>query len=73
MKSRGINRDVLGHEDFVLPVSELSAEKLRETLENLIVREHEVRATLDKRMPAIKESARKNAEYLAQLLEQGGL
>ena len=73
MKSRGINRDVLGHEDFVLPVSELSAKKLIGALENLISRESEVRATLEKRMPVVKESARKNADYLAQLLEQGSL
>jgi polysaccharide pyruvyl transferase WcaK-like protein len=70
MKSRGINRDVLGHEDFVLPVNNLSLQSLQKMLQELIDRESEVRAALEKRIPAIKENARKNADYLAQVLER---
>lgn len=70
MKSRGINRDVLGHEDFVLPVNDLSPESLQKMLQKLIDREAEVRTTLERRMPVIKENAKKNADYLAQLLER---
>lgn len=73
MKSRGINRDVLGHEDFVLPVNDLSLENLQKMLQKLTDREAEVRATLEKRMPVIKENARKNADYLAQVLERHSL
>jgi len=77
MKSRGINRDVLGNEHFVLPVSDLSFEKLREMFQQLMRREEEIRKTLQERIPVVKEMARKNAQYLAELLgaetsEKGG-
>jgi len=69
MKSRGINQDVVGNQDFVLPVAELSLEKLTSTFRDLVKRGDEIRATLQDRIPAVKEMARKNAQYLAELLE----
>jgi polysaccharide pyruvyl transferase WcaK-like protein len=68
MKSRGINLDVLGNQDFVLPVAKLSFEGLREAFRELVNREDEIRAILRERIPAIKEMARKNARYLGELL-----
>jgi len=75
MKSRGINRDVLGTEDFALPVKELSLERLQRVFQNLMEREDEVRSILQQRIPLVKEHARKNAQYLAELLEadKGGM
>ncbi len=68
MKSRGINRDVLGSEDFVLPISDLSLGRLKEAFGQLLRREDEIRAVLQQRLPTIKDRARKNAQYLAELL-----
>jgi colanic acid/amylovoran biosynthesis protein len=68
MKSRGINRDVLGNEDFVLPVDDLSLERLQEKFRRLMNREQEIRTTLQERIPIIQKKARQNATYLAELL-----
>ena len=68
MKSRGINRDVVGNEDFVLATAELSFEGLRNMFCNLRKREEEFRSSLQSRIPAVKEKARQNARYLGELL-----
>ncbi len=68
MKSRGINRDVLGNEDFVIPVGELCFDTMQRVFRRLIEREEEIRAVLRERIPKVKEMARKNAAYLAELL-----
>ncbi len=68
MKSRGINRDVAGNEDFVLATAELSFEGLRDMFCNLLKREEEIRIGLQSRIPAVKEMARQNARYLGELL-----
>jgi polysaccharide pyruvyl transferase WcaK-like protein len=69
MKSRGINRDVLGSEDFVLSARQLSLESLQQVFQNLMAREEEIRLTLRNRVPIVKASARRNAQYLGELLE----
>jgi len=68
MKSRGINQDVLGNQDFVFPVRELSVDTLTAKFHELTRREEEVRTALKARIPAVKEMARKNARYLGELL-----
>jgi colanic acid/amylovoran biosynthesis protein len=68
MKSRGINRQVLGNEDFVLPVNDLSFEKLQDAFQRLLAGEEQIRATLQQKIPEVKRMARKNAQYLAELL-----
>lgn len=69
IKSRGINQDVVGNQDFVLGTGELSFEGLREMFCKLREREEEIRSNLQNRVPSVKEKARKNAQYLGELLE----
>jgi colanic acid/amylovoran biosynthesis protein len=77
MKSRGINQDVLGNQDFLLPVDGLSLERLQHMFRQVMAREEEIKATLRNRIPAVKDMARKNAKCLGELLgvdvpEKGG-
>ncbi len=71
MKSRGINQDVLGNEDFLVPVGKLSLERLQEILCQVLRREDEIRGKLAETLPAVKEMAEKNVQYIGELLGVG--
>lgn len=51
VKARGINRDLFGHEDLVLPTREVSKTRLLSALDLLIGREEEFRHLLAERIP----------------------
>lgn len=55
VKARGINRDLFGHEDVVLPTSEISSERLLASLDALCHHEDTYRNTLQQVMPAYRK------------------
>lgn len=61
VKARGINRDLFGHEDVVLPTREVSRARLLGALDLLVAREEEFRALLAERLPAWRDRAREAA------------
>ena len=68
IKSRGIAKDLFGEEKLVLGINDISnTEKLTKGFDELLRDENEIRKTLEKRIPEIKEMSYKGAEYLKEL------
>lgn len=68
VKSRGINLDLFGHEQWVSHVSQLAADQLAERIEALMSARAAVRSHLLSVVPRCVEDAWKNGEFLANLL-----
>lgn len=68
IKSRGIAKDLFGEEKLVLGINDISnIEKLTNGFDELLRDEKEIRNTLEKRIPEIKEMSYKGAQYLKEL------
>ena len=68
IKSRGIAKDLFGEEKLVLGINDISnTEKLTKGFDELLRDENEIRKTLEKRIPEIKEMSYKGAQYLKEL------
>lgn len=68
IKSRGIAKDLFGEEKLVLGINDISnIEKLTNGFDELLRDEKEIRNTLEKRIPEIKEMSYKSAQYLKEL------
>lgn len=68
IKSRGIAKDLFGEEKLVLGINDISnIEKLINGFDELLRDEKEIRNTLEKRIPEIKEMSYKSAQYLKEL------
>jgi len=70
IKSRGILRDIFGHEKWVIHVSQLDAGKLAERVQSLLEFFHAVREYLKSFIPGYSQTAWKNGEFLQQLLQE---
>ncbi len=70
LKSRGINRDLFGHEDFVLPVADTSVDSLYACWHHLQVSRKEVANHLRDVQERIRAGANRNVDALADLLQQ---
>ena len=68
LKARGINRDLFGHERYLLPTEQLSAATLQALLSTLRQDEAAVRAQLAERLPLWRQRAGAGARALAGLL-----
>jgi colanic acid/amylovoran biosynthesis protein len=68
VKARGINRDLFGNEDAVLPTTEVSADALQQRLEWLLHEERNLQATLARRIPQLQEEAKQAAARVSVLL-----
>lgn len=64
VKARGINRDLFGHEDCVLPTRQVSQQTLKNALGYLFENESAMRQLLAERIPVWREKARLNAGLL---------
>lgn len=64
IKARGINRDLFGHEDCVLPTRQVSQQSLQRALGYLLENEDGLRQLLAERIPLWREKARLNADLL---------
>ena len=68
VKARGINRDLFGNEDAVLPTTELSADRLQRSLDWLIQEERRLQETLAHRIPELQEQAKTAAARVSSVL-----
>lgn len=57
MKAWGINRDIFGHTDHVVPVSDITPGLLAERIEQLLDDKDTIRAQLSTKLPQVKEQA----------------
>ncbi len=70
IKARGINRDLFGHERYVLDTATVSADTLRESLQCLEQDESTIRQHLAARLPEWRRRAGLGAEALAAMLSK---
>ena len=73
VKSRGINLDLFGHEQWVEHFSKLGGQEFTRRFLQLIDSSSEVKAQLDRVLPAYKEKALKGGEHLVELFQKRGL
>ena len=65
VKARGINLDLFGHEQYVLPVAALSADTLKARFLGLRKDEARIRQALAYRIPEWKKKAKRSAQLFA--------
>lgn len=68
VKARGINRDLFGHERYMLDIMKLDADSLWRGLTVLTEEAQDIRNTLAARLPACKQKGHGGAQWLAQRL-----
>lgn len=68
-KTVGINLDLFGHTDYVIPQSDLSVETLWQAWERLVKDHILIRETLACRIPEIQKLAVAGTYYLSEILE----
>ena len=66
VKARGINRDLFGHERYMLDIMKLDADSLWQGLNLLTQEAQDIRGTLAARLPAWKQQGHAGAEWLAR-------
>ena len=67
LKSKGINRDVYGHLDHCVHVSELTSENFTEHLRVLLATESTIRAHLQSRIPELEARAMRTGAMLRKI------
>jgi len=67
-KAYGINHDIFGHTDYIVPISSLSENVLLEKFDLLCHDIRKIIEQLEKSVPVIKELADRGGEYLRELL-----
>lgn len=70
VKARGINRDIFGHEDLVLPTPELCAEELQRSFSYLCDHEDSLKRLLGEKMLSYTMLVEKAAKDLEELLNR---
>lgn len=68
VKARGINRDLFGNEQAVLPTTELSADTLQRSLDWLLREEKSLQETLARRIPQLQDEAKRAAARVSGAL-----
>lgn len=68
IKATGLNRDLLGTEEFLLDAKALSDSRLIETFKKLQARADDIRGKLEQTVPQSQALAKKNAAAVAELL-----
>lgn len=68
LKARGINRDLFGHERYLLPTEQVAAASLHQLLATLMADEAAVHAQLAERLPLWRDRAHAGARALALLM-----
>lgn len=67
-KARGLNKDLFGHEDYVLSTPDVSCATLMAKLDLLVEREQNIRSQLREVLPATVARSRRSADLLAAVL-----
>ena len=71
-KAWGINKDMLDTDEFVIPINEVSYNRLTRCFAKLRSRASEIRAQLRERIPSVAARAQKAGEYLAEVVTAKG-
>lgn len=66
IKARGINRDLFGHENWLIPADQLVPEAFAERIAQLIAADNDVRSYLAKALPAYKERVRSAVKFVRE-------
>ena len=69
IKSKGINKDIFGHNDHVLEVQDLSVISLSKHLARLIAREHDISMRLKDTASRVRRELELATSQLAVLLQ----
>lgn len=70
VKARGINLDVFGHDEFVLPTPDVTSQTLSRHLDRLIQGGAEIRTLLSGRKAGLQASARRSATLLKEVIDR---
>jgi colanic acid/amylovoran biosynthesis protein len=68
IKSRGINRDIFGHEEYCLGPDRLNPEMVTLRIESMLADKNRIRNELDEKIPAIQKRALNAGRYLKDIL-----
>lgn len=69
IKAKGINKDIFGHDRYVLPTPEVSQASLAEHLRKLVDDDQLIREHLGQRKPHLEAAARRSASLLRQTMQ----
>lgn len=72
-KAIGINQDIFGNTDYVLPIKDISFENLVAKFNTMVEKNQEIIETLKKRIPEIQKKSNLSGVYLQQALAEKGL
>jgi colanic acid/amylovoran biosynthesis protein len=72
-KAIGINQDIFGNTDYVLPIKDISFENLIAKFNVMVEKNKEIIDTLKKRIPEIQKKSNLSGVYLQQALAEKGL
>lgn len=70
LKSQGINKDIFGHEDYLLKIGELNTDSLFGKFTLMTKKEAGIRNLLYQKIPEIQKRAWDNVKYLCELLKK---
>lgn len=68
IKARGINKDIYGHLDWLVPLEKLQDDTLSNVTRRLLKSENDVRKHLVDHMPAYKQKAQDASKYIKQII-----
>ena len=66
IKSRGINKDLFDHEEYVLDILDITSQTLMSGFQKLVNEEFEIKQALERKIPLINMDLRKAASLLNQ-------
>ena len=69
LKSRGLNREMFGHEDYCLDFRKMTPQAVAGGIASLLADAESVRSTLAERLPGIREQAYEAGRILRVLIE----
>ena len=72
VKAKGLNKDLFGHNRYVLETPKVSRQTLWESLATLQAEEEDIRALLAERIPLWRERAEVSVKVLQKVLAAGG-
>jgi colanic acid/amylovoran biosynthesis protein len=69
MKARGLNRDIFGHLDWLMPIEQMEPKLFADKVCRLVKEAGEVRRNLQELMPGYRQRAVQAAVYLREVVE----
>ena len=71
-KAYGMNKDIFGHTDYVIPIAELNESVLWDKFSMMRKRKEEIKNHLKTEIPKLKQKADRGGDYLRQVLQNHG-